>query len=58
MKLCNVGLSWENLIADFVQFSRAKAKTFHNLAHFQRSFQSFGIFFGNSYDDDDEEYGW
>ena len=39
----------ENLVADFVQFSRARAKTFLNFPHFQRSFKSFGIFFSNSY---------
>ena len=39
----------EKLIADFVQFSRVRAKSFLNLPHFLRSLKSFGILFGNSY---------
>ena len=33
----------ENVIADFFQFSRARAKSFLNFCRFQRSFKSFGF---------------
>ena len=39
----------EILIADFVQFSRARAKNFLNFLHFYRSLTLFVILFGNSY---------
>ena len=39
----------ENLIADFVQFSRRTSKYFFNLPHFERYLKSFDILFGNLY---------
>ena len=35
----------ENLIADFTQFSRTRAKTFLNFPHVQKFLKSFGVFF-------------